>query len=55
MPSIFTKKQMGEKSIWSIDKHKNHHFDDDKDIHMGLKKYEASGYRHDLGRLIISH
>ena len=31
----------------SVNEDKNHHFDNEDDIHMSSKNYEANGYGHD--------
>jgi len=39
----------------TLNEHENLHFDDEEDIYMSSKNYEANGYRHDLDSIIILH
>ena len=39
--------------VWTLNDSENLHFDNENDMHMSSKKYEKSGYMHNLGLLIV--
>ena len=41
--------------VWPLNEHENLHFENEYDIHLSSKNYEATGYRRNLDFLIISH
>ena len=41
--------------VWPLDEHKNHHYDNEQDIHTSSEICEESGYGLNLDLLTISY